>query len=489
MEVKNKTAATKDTADKKFVENICDMETDFARWYTDVVVKAGLAGYSPVRGCMYVHPYGTAVWENIKSGLDARFRATGHENVMMPLFIPESLFQKEKDHIAGFAPEVAWVTHGGQEKLTERLLVRPTSEVLFCDYYAGVIHSWRDLPKLYNQWANIVRWEKTTRALLRTMECFWQEGPTAHETAAEAEAETQQMLNVYADFMENELAIPVIKGRKTDKEKFAGAVATYTIEAMMHDGVALQSGTSHYFGDGFARAFDIKFTGRDGKIQHPHQTSWGMTTRVIGGVIMVHGDNSGLVLPPAVAPIQVVIIPIAPHKDGVLAAARALSAELSNVARIKLDESDQSAGWKFAEYEMKGVPLRIEYGPRDIESGTCVVVRRDNREKITIKVSEIAKQIPALLKSVRDALYEKALARRKAMTYSAKDLAEIIEIARNKPGFIKSMWCGDPECELRVKEKAGLTSRCMPLDEKPIGDKCAICGRPGKHLVYWGKQY
>lgn len=342
------------------VEEITSMEEDFAKWYTDVVKKAELASYSCVRGCMVVRPYGTALWENIRDNLDRRFKALGHENVMMPLFIPESLLQKEKDHVEGFAPEVAWVTHGGAEQLQERLCVRPTSETLFCDHYAQVIHSYRDLPKLYNQWCSVVRWEKTTRPFLRTMEFFWQEGHTMHETPQEAVEETERMLNVYADFCEHDLAIPVVKGRKTDKEKFAGAEATYTIEALMHDGKALQSGTSHYFGDGFARAFDIQFTGRDNTLQYPHQTSWGMSSRIIGAIIMTHGDNNGLVLPPAVAPVQVVILPIAMHKEGVLDKAMELRDRLAATFRVKVDDSDNSAGWKFAEYEMKGVPLRLD---------------------------------------------------------------------------------------------------------------------------------
>jgi len=474
---------------KKMVEAITSMDEDFTKWYTDVVKKAELADYANVRGCMIVRPYGTALWENIRNDLDSRFKELGHENVMMPLFIPESLLQKEKDHVEGFAPEVAWVTHGGEEKLQERLCVRPTSETVFCDHYKDIIHSYRDLPKLYNQWCSVVRWEKTTRPFLRTMEFFWQEGHTMHETAEEALAETEQMLNVYADFCEQSLAIPVIKGRKTDKEKFAGAEATYTIEAMMHDGKALQSGTSHYFGDGFSRAFDIQFTGRNNTLQYPHQTSWGMSTRIIGAIIMTHGDNNGLVLPPAVAPIQLVILPIAQHKPGVLEAAVALRDRLKNVARVKLDDSDQSAGWKFAEYEMKGVPLRLEIGPRDIENGTCVLVRRDNREKTVVKLDELETVIPQLLKAVHDGLYEKALARRQSMTYTATDFAELKDIADNKPGLIKAMWCGELECEMKLKDEAGVTSRCMPFEQEQLSGVCACCGKPAKKMVYWGKAY
>lgn len=474
---------------KKMVEEITSMEEDFAKWYTDVVKKAELASYSCVRGCMVVRPYGTALWENIRDNLDGRFKALGHENVMMPLFIPESLLQKEKDHVEGFAPEVAWVTYGGTEKLPERLCVRPTSETLFCDHYAQVIHSYRDLPKLYNQWCSVVRWEKTTRPFLRTMEFFWQEGHTMHETAEEAVEETERMLNVYADFCEHDLAIPVVKGRKTDKEKFAGAQATYTIEALMHDGKALQSGTSHSFGDGFARAFGIQFTGRDNTLQYPHQTSWGMSSRIIGAIIMTHGDNNGLVLPPAVAPVQVVILPIAMHKEGVLDKAMELKNRLAQSFRVKVDDSDNSAGWKFAEYEMKGVPLRLEIGPKDIANNQCVLVRRDNREKTFVSLDHLEAAIEEQLEAVRAGLYEKALARREEMTYSAKTLGELIDIAEHKPGFIRAMWCGDLACEEQLKEKAGVTSRCIPFEQEQIADTCVCCGKLARQMLYWGKAY
>ena len=474
---------------KKMVEAITSMEEDFAQWYTDVVKKAELASYAGVRGCMIVRPYGTALWENIKADLDARFKALGHENVMMPMFIPESLLQKEKDHVEGFAPEVAWVTHGGNEELPERLCVRPTSETLFCEHYKDIIHSYRDLPKLYNQWCSVVRWEKTTRPFLRTMEFFWQEGHTMHETAQEAIDETERMLNVYADFCEQSLAIPVIKGRKTDKEKFAGAEATYTIEAMMQDGKALQSGTSHYFGDGFAKAFGIQYTDRENKLQYPHQTSWGMSTRIIGAIIMTHGDDNGLVLPPAVAPVQLVILPIAQHKPGVLEKAQELQERLRAVARVKLDDSDNSPGWKFAEYEMKGVPLRLEIGPRDIENNQCVLVRRDNREKTVVSLDELETVIPQLLKAVHDGLYQKALERREGMTYSATSMEELTELAATRPGLIKAMWCGDVACENRLKEEAGVTSRCMPFAQETLADTCVCCGRPAKAMVVWGKAY
>ncbi len=477
-------------ADKKMVRDITSMDEDFAQWYTDIVKKAELASYSGVRGCMIVRPYGTALWENIRNSLDSRFKALGHENVMMPMFIPESLLQREKDHVEGFAPEVAWVTHGGEEKLNERLCVRPTSETVFCEHYADIIHSYRDLPKLYNQWCSVVRWEKTTRPFLRTMEFFWQEGHTMHETAEEAMVETRQMLDVYADFCEKELAIPVIKGKKTDKEKFAGAEATYTIEAMMHDGKALQSGTSHYFGDGFSRAFNIQFTGRDNKQEYPHQTSWGMSTRIIGAIIMTHGDDNGLVLPPAVAPIQVEVIPIATHKEGVLEKANELKDRLSKVCRAHLDDSDNSAGWKFAQCEMRGIPLRVEIGPKDMAENKCVVVRRDNYEKITVSLDELEQRIPELLKDVHNGLYNKALARRQSMTYDVTDMDTMIDTANNKPGLIRAMWCGELECEEALKEKAGVSSRCMPFDNnEPIADCCVCCGKPAKHLTYWGKAY
>ena len=474
---------------KKMVEAITSMDEDFAKWYTDIVRKADLADYSSVRGCMIVRPYGCAICENIQKDLDTRFKALGHENVMMPVFIPESLLQKEKDHVEGFAPEVAWVTHGGEEPLTERLCVRPTSETLFCEHYANIIHSYRDLPKLYNQWCSVVRWEKTTRPFLRTCEFWWQEGHTMHETAQEAMEETERMLEVYADFCEKSLAIPVTRGRKTKKEQFAGAQATYTIEAMMHDGKALQSGTSHYFGDGFARAFGITFQGRDNKPAYPHQTSWGMSTRIIGAIIMTHGDNNGLALPPAIAPIQVVVVPVAQHKPGVLEAARELTQRLNQFCRAKLDESDNSAGWKYAEYEMKGVPLRLEVGPRDLEQNQCVAVRRDNREKTFVPLDQLEAQIPQLLQAVHDGLYNRALENLRARTWTAHTFEELKQLAAEKSGFFKTMWCGDEACEIQVKEQAGLTSRCMPYEQEHLGDVCPICGRPAKTMIIWGRAY
>ena len=474
---------------KKMVDAITPMEEDFAKWYTDIVKKAELMDYTNVRGCMVIQPYGFAIWENIQRILDTEFKELGHENISLPMFIPESLLQKEKDHVEGFAPEVAWVTQCGDEVLQERMCVRPTSETLFCDYYAKVIHSYRDLPMLYNQWCSVVRWEKTTRPFLRSVEFHWQEGHTMHETAQDAMAETEQMLNVYADFCENQLAIPVIKGRKTDKEKFSGAEATYTIEAMMHDGKALQSGTSHYFGDGFAKAFDITFQDRDKKPSHPFQTSWGMSTRIIGGIIMTHGDNNGLVLPSAIAPIQVIILPIAQHKEGVLDKAYELRDRLKKTFRVKIDDSEQSPGWKFAQYEMKGVPLRLEIGPKDIEKNQCVLVRRNDREKIFVSLEHLEEAIAEQLEAVRKGIYEKALSRRQEMTFTASTFDEMKDIAEHKPGFVKAMWCGDLACEEKIKEEAGLSSRCIPFEQEQIAETCVCCGKPAKSMVYWGKSY
>ncbi len=476
--------------DKKMVEAITSMGEDFAKWYTDIVKKAELIDYSSVRGCLILRPYGYAIWENIQRVLDEKFKETGHENVCMPMFIPEWLLQKEKDHVEGFAPEVAWVTHGGSEKLPERLCVRPTSETLFCEHYANIVESWRDLPKLYNQWVSVVRWEKTTRPFLRHREFLWQEGHTIHATPEEAMEETLRMLDVYADFCEQYLAMPVIKGQKTDKEKFAGAEKTYTIEAMMHDGKALQSGTSHYFGDGFARAFGIEFTDKDNQLKNPFETSWGMSTRLIGGIIMTHGDDNGLVLPPRIAPIQAVVIPVAMHKPGVLPAAEQLLGVLKDAGlRAKIDVSDNSPGWKFAEYEMKGVPVRVELGPKDIEAGQCVLVRRDNREKKIVPLADVVGEIRAMLDEIHDALYQKALENRKQRTWTATSMDEMKQIAAEKSGFVKAMWCGDEECELKIKEDAGFSSRCIPYEEEHLADTCVCCGKPAKHMVYWGVAY
>ena len=476
--------------EKKLVEEITSMDVDFAQWYTDVVKKAELTDYTSVKGCMVIKPAGYAIWENIQKELDARFKATGVENVYLPMLIPESLLQKEKDHVEGFAPEVAWVTHGGLEPLQERMCIRPTSETLFCDFYSKEIQSYRDLQKVYNQWCSVMRWEKTTRPFLRSREFLWQEGHTAHATAEEAEARTQQMLNVYADFCEEVLAMPVIRGRKTDKEKFAGAEATYTIEALMHDGKALQSGTSHNFGDGFAKAFGIQYTAKDNTLQYVHQTSWGMTTRLIGAIIMVHGDNSGLVLPPRIAPTQVMVIPIAQHKEGVLDKAYELKSALLDAGfKVKVDDSDKSPGWKFSEQEMKGIPVRIEIGPKDIEANQAVIVRRDTREKIVAAIPELAAKVGEVLTTMQSDMLERARKHRDSHTYDAATYEEFVKTINEKPGFVRAMWCGDQACEDKIKEDTTATSRCMPFKQDHIADTCVCCGKPAKALVYWGKAY
>lgn len=477
--------------EKKLVEAITSMEEDFAQWYTDVVKKAELIDYSSVKGCMIIKPDGYAIWEHIQAELDRRFKETWVENVYMPMFIPESLLNKEKDHVEGFAPEVAWVTHGGSNPLQERLCVRPTSETLFCDFYKNLIQSYRDLPKVYNQWCSVVRWEKETRPFLRSREFLWQEGHTAHATAEEAEERTVLMLNVYADFCEEVLAMPVVRGKKTEKEKFAGAEATYTIEALMHDGKALQSGTSHNFGDGFARAFGIQYTDKDNTLQYVHQTSWGMTTRLIGAIIMVHGDDSGLVLPPKIAPVQVMVIPIQQHKEGVLEKAAALKEQLAAAGvRVKLDDTEKSPGWKFSEQEMRGIPIRIEIGPKDIEAGQCVLVRRDTREKTFVSFEELETRTKELLDQIQTELLERAKAHRDAHIYDAHNYEEFSEIIQTKPGFIRGMWCGEQSCEDKLKEDFAATARCMPFsDQEEISSVCVCCGKPAHRLVYWGKAY
>ncbi len=476
--------------EKKLVEAITSMDVDFAQWYTDVVKKAELIDYSSVKGCMIIKPDGYVIWENIQHELDRRFKETGVENVYMPLFIPESLLQVEKDHVEGFAPEVAWVTYGGLNPLQERLCVRPTSETLFCDFYKNLIQSYRDLPKIYNQWCSVVRWEKETRPFLRSREFLWQEGHTAHATAQEAEERTVMMLNLYADFCEEVLAMPVVRGKKTEKEKFAGAEATYTIEALMHDGKALQSGTSHNFGDIFAKAFGIQYTDKDNQLKYVYQTSWGMTTRLIGAIIMVHGDDSGLVLPPRIAPTQVMVIPIQQHKEGVLERAESLKKELSEVCRVKLDDSEKSPGWKFSEQEMRGIPVRVELGPKDMEKNQCVLVRRDTREKMIVSLDEVKTKIPELLDTIQHDMFERAKAHRDAHIYDAHNYEEFKKTVEEKPGFIRGMWCGDQACEDKIKEETGATSRCMPFqDQEKIADTCVCCGKPAHKLVYWGKAY
>ena len=477
-------------AKEKKVEQITDMEVDFAQWYTDVCKKAELIDYSSTKGMFIYRPYGYAIWENIQRLMDAEFKKTGAENVYMPMLIPESLLQKEKDHVEGFAPECAWVTMGGSEKLEERYCIRPTSETLFCEHFHDIIHSWRDLPKMYNQWCSVLRWEKTSRPFLRHREFLWQEGHTMHATAEEAREETERMLNVYADFCENVLAMPVTRGQKTDKEKFNGAEATYTIECMMHDRKALQAGTSHFFGDGFAKAFDIFYTDKNNQKVNPFQTSWGVSTRLIGGIIMTHGDNSGLVLPPKIAPVQIVIIPIAMHKEGVLEKARAVAETLRAAGlRVKLDESEQSPGWKFAEYEMKGVPLRLELGPKDIEQNQCVLVRRDNGEKSFVSLDSLVESANTLMDAVHDGMYAKAKRNLDENIYDAFTLEEAKRLQQEHGGFIRTMWCGDEACEIRMKEEAGMTSRCIPFAQQHLADTCAICGKPAKKMIYWGVAY
>ncbi len=476
--------------EKKLVEMVTPMSEDFAKWYTDVVKNAELIEYSGIKGCMILRPNGYAIWENIQKELDARFKATGVENVYMPMFIPESLLQKEKEHVEGFAPEVAWVTHGGSEELAERLCVRPTSETLFCDLYSNIVQSYRDLPKVYNQWCSVVRWEKTTRPFLRTAEFLWQEGHTAHATEEEAEERTIQMLNVYADFCKEVLAIPLLKGRKTDKEKFAGAAATYTIEAMMHDGKALQSGTSHNFGDGFAKAFGIQYTDSNNELQYVHQTSWGMSTRIIGAIIMVHGDDSGLVLPPRIAPTQVMVVPIAQKKEGVLSKANEIKDALAAAGfRAKLDDSDKSPGWKFSEQEILGIPARIEIGPKDIEAGQCVIVRRDTREKTVVPIEEAAEKLAEILDKEHEDMYNRAYEHLHSSLYEVTDYEEFKNTIAEKPGFVKAMWCGDEACELKIKEDTTATSRCIPFEQEKLSDVCVCCKKPAKHMVYWGKAY
>ena len=476
--------------DQRNVEAITSMEEDFAKWYTDICLKAELVDYASVKGFLILRPYGYAIWENIQRLMDAEFKKTGHTNVAMPVLIPESLLKKEGELVQGFAPEVAWVTHGGSEKLEERLAFRPTSETMFCDHWSHVLHSYRELPMLYNQWCSVIRWEKSTRPFLRSREFWWQEGHTIHETAEEAQAETEQQLNCYADFCRNYLAMPVVKGRKTDKEKFAGAEATYTIECMMKDHKALQSGTSHYFGDGFARAFNITFSDKENKLSYPHQTSWGMSTRIIGGIIMTHGDNNGLVLPPKIAPIQVIVLPIAAHKPGVTEKAEELVARLKAAGlRVKGDFSDNSPGWKFANWEMKGVPLRVEIGPKDIENGQCVAVRRDNREKIVVKLDELEQRIPELLDVVQQGLFDKAKQNLDEHIYAAQTLEEAKQLQAEHGGFIKTMWCGDLACEMAMKEQAGMSSRCIPFEQEHLGDVCPVCGKPAKTMIYWGVAY
>lgn len=478
-------------AQEKKVEQITNMEENFAQWYTDICRKAELVEYASVKGFMILRPYGYAIWENIQHLMDAEFKKTGHVNVAMPVLIPESLLKKEGELVNGFAPEVAWVTHGGSEKLEERLAFRPTSETMFCDHWSQILQSYRQLPMLYNQWCSVIRWEKTTRPFLRSREFWWQEGHTIHETAEEAQAETEQQLNCYADFCENVLAMPVIRGQKTEKEKFAGAEKTYTIECMMKDRKALQSGTSHYFGDKFSRAYNVTFAGRDNTLQYPFQTSWGASTRLIGGIIMTHGDNNGLRLPPRIAPIQTVAVPIAAHKrPEVLDTIKSICSRLTAAGiRVKLDDSDQSMGWKCAEYEMRGVPIRLELGPRDLEQGQCCLVRRDNGEKVFVSIEAIETEVQTLLDAIHDNMFAEAKANLEENTFDLQTWEEVREMAAGRGGFAKTKWCGSLACELGMKEKAGVSSRCMPLKQSGTSGKCVFCGKECTTDIYWGVAY
>ena len=477
--------------EKKFVEKITARDTDFASWYTDVVREAKLCDYSSMRGCLNYLPNGYAIWENIQKKLDKYFKETGVENVSLPMLIPESLLQKEKDHIAGFAPEVAWVTKGGNEDLEEKCCIRPTSETLFCDVWQKQVKSYRDLPLIWNQWCSVLRWEKTTRPFLRSREFLWQEGHTLHATHEEAENRTKQMFQVYYDFVTKDLAIPLVCGKKTESEKFAGAEDTYTIEAMMHDGKSLQSGTSHFFGSGFPDSFNIKYLDKENKLHSCYETSWGLSTRIIGAIIMVHGDDDGLVLPPRIAPTQVMIIPIAQQKEGVLDKAKEILDKLQKLnIRAKIDDSEKSPGFKYSEQEILGIPLRIEIGPKDIEKNELVIVRRNDRKKITLKINEIENEIQNILEEMQNDMYNNAKNFLDNHIYTAKDMDEMKEISKNKIGFIKAMWCGDENCEDTIKtETEGFGSRCIPEEQEQLSDTCVCCGKKAKHMVVWGKSY
>ena len=471
---------------EEFVKEITNIEDDFAKWYTDVVKKAELADYTDVKGFIAIRPYGYAIWENIQKYADKKFKEVGVENVSFPVLIPESLLQKEKDHVEGFAPEVAWVTEAGGEKLEEKLCIRPTSETIFSNLYSKWLSSWRDLPMVYNQWCNVLRWEKETRPFLRSREFLWQEGHTIHETAEEAKERTLQMLDIYADVIENLLAIPVLKGRKTPKEQFAGAEATYTVESLMHDGRALQAGTSHYFGQNFTKPFDVKFQNRDGKEEYAYQTSWGISTRLIGALIMAHGDNRGLKLPPKVAPIQVVIVPIAMQKEGVKEKATELYQSLNKKFRTKLDLRDNyTPGFKFNDWEMRGVPVRVEMGPRDIQQGIAILVRRDTLEKETVELANLENRIEELLEDIQKSMYNDCLKRREEKTTIAYTLDEIIKNMNENQGYVKTMWCGDEECENKVKDLTGAHSRCMPFEQEHLADTCPICGKKAEKMIIW----
>lgn len=473
-----------------FVKEITNIEEDFAKWYTDIVLKADLADYTDTKGCIAIKPYGYAIWENIQKYADEKFKKSGVKNVYFPVLIPESLLAKEEEHIEGFAPEVAWVTMGGGQKLEEKLCIRPTSETMFSTLYSKWLKSWRDLPMVYNQWCNVLRWEKETRPFLRSREFLWQEGHTIHETKEEAEERTLQMLDIYEDVIENLLAIPVLKGRKTEKEKFAGAEATYTVETLMHDGRAIQAGTSHYFGQNFTKPFDVKFQNREGKEEYAYQTSWGISTRLIGAVIMAHGDNRGLKLPPRVSPIQAVIVPVAMHKEGVKEKAQSLYESLNEKYRMEIDiRENYTPGYKFNDWEMRGVPVRIEIGPRDIENNVCVVVRRDNQEKIEVSLDELSTKLQELLDDIQENMYNECKKIREARTNIALNLEEFEQKINENQGYIKTMWCGDVACEDKIKELTGAHSRCIPFEQEHIADTCVCCGKKAKHMVVWGRQY
>lgn len=475
---------------KEFVKDLTKMEDDFAKWYTDIVLKAELVDYAPIKGFMVIRPYGYALWENIQNVLDTEFKKLGHKNCYFPALIPESLLNKEKEHVEGFAPEVAWVTHGGDKELEEKLCFRPTSETIICTMYARWLHSYRELPFKYNQWANVVRWEKTTRPFLRTSEFLWQEGHTIHETPEEAMEETLQMHKVYADFLRNYMAMPVIMGEKSEKERFAGAERTYTVEAMMHDGKALQAGTSHYLGQHFSKAFDITFQGRDGKIENPYQTSWGVSTRMIGGLIMTHGDNRGLKMPPRIAPIQVVIVPIAQQKEGVLEKVETLRETLAKKYRVEADtRSEVTPGFKFNHWELRGVPVRIEIGPKDIEANQCIIFRRDTLEKETISLDTLDEKLEVLMEDIQNNMLKMAEENLEQRTFYAHDFEEYKKLFAEREGFAKIMWCGDRACEDKVKEENSTTFRCIPFEEDRFQDVCTICGKKAKHMIYAARQY
>lgn len=477
--------------DKKLVKAITARDEDFAQWYTDVVREAQLCDYSSVKGCLNYLPNGYAIWENMQADLDRRFKETGVENVYLPMLIPENLLRKESDHIEGFAPEVAWVTHGGLERLQERFCIRPTSETLFCELWSRTVQSYRDLPKVWNQWCSVLRWEKTTRPFLRSREFLWQEGHTIHATYEEAEERTKTMLRVYQEFISESLAIPFVSGRKTESEKFAGAQDTYTVEALMHDGKALQSATSHFFGNAFPDAFDIKYSDKNNELHSVYETSWGISTRIIGAVIMVHGDDSGLVLPPRIAPVQTRVIPIAQHKEGVLDKANELLHALQAAGyKAKIDDSEKSPGWKFSEQEMLGIPTRIEIGPKDIENNQVVVVRRDTREKIVVSLDEITTKLGEILETIQKDMYDRAKQFLESHIDTAVTMDEMVEKFQNNRGFIKTMWCGCKECEEEIKaQTGGASTRCLVEDEAPIADTCVCCGKPAKYQVFWGKAY